>query len=130
MKSKSYFEKFVSDSNRRRLINQEMFILEATECLARLLEKEGVSKTELAKRLGKSRAFVTQVLAGGRNMTMRTFADILSVLGYQGKITVQPIYQKQISKVIHLNWQRHQMYREIELKGRPNRKDATTSMAV
>jgi transcriptional regulator with XRE-family HTH domain len=130
MKPKSYFEEFIADSSRRRLIHQEMFILEATECLARLLEREGVSKAELAERLGKSKAFVTQVLAGGRNMTMRTFADILTALGYQGKITAQPIYQKQISKVVHLSWQRRQMYSEIKLKGTPNKKGLKTSIAV
>lgn len=90
MKRQTLVEKFVSEGEQQRLLDQERFILEATECVARVMEKEGVSKSTLAKQLGKSTAFVTQVLGGGRNMTMRTLADILSVLGYIPVLTAKP----------------------------------------
>lgn len=90
---KSTFEEIYSDKSRRRLLEQERFILEATECLARVMEKENISKVELSEKLGKSKAFVTQVLAGGRNMTIRTFADFMFTLGYTAKISEEALYE-------------------------------------
>ena len=62
--------------------------MEVTETLCELLEKEKISRKELADRLGKSKGFVSQLLNGGRNLTLRTVADILHVLGY--KVTLTP----------------------------------------
>ena len=36
-----------------------------------------VNKADLAKRLNKSKAFVSRLLADGHNMTIKTFADVL-----------------------------------------------------
>lgn len=62
--------------------------MEVTETLCELLEKEKVSRKELAERLGKTKGFVSQLLNGGRNLTLRTVADILHALGY--KLTLSP----------------------------------------
>jgi len=62
-------------------------IMEVTERLCELLEKEKISRKELADRLGKSKGFVSQLLNGGRNLTLRTVADILHVLGYRASLT-------------------------------------------
>ncbi|MFZ0051817.1 MAG: helix-turn-helix transcriptional regulator, partial [Desulfobaccales bacterium] len=68
--------------------------MEVTETLCELLEKEGVSRKELADRLGKSKGFVSQLLNGGRNLTLRTVADILHVLGYKVSLTPQKLRQE------------------------------------
>lgn len=65
-----------SSDEERRLVRQEELILEVTEALAEALEREGISKAELARRLRKTKGFVSQVLGGGRNLTLRTIADI------------------------------------------------------
>jgi transcriptional regulator with XRE-family HTH domain len=65
-----------------RLLAQERLILEATEAIVALLEETGVSRQELAKRLGKSKSFVSQILSGERNMTLRTLADVGYALGH------------------------------------------------
>jgi transcriptional regulator with XRE-family HTH domain len=78
----------MDDPEFRRLLAQEELILEVTETLCELLEKEKISRKELADRLGKTKGFVSQVLNGGRNLTLRTVADILHVLGY--KVTLTP----------------------------------------
>jgi len=75
------------DPEFRRLLAQEELILEVTEVLCGLLEEEKISKKELAHRLGKSKGFVSQLLNGGRNLTLRTVADILHVLGYKVSLT-------------------------------------------
>lgn len=65
----------------RRLLRQEELILEVTEALSQALAREQVTKKTLADRLGKSKGFVSQILAGGRNLTLRTLADIADALG-------------------------------------------------
>jgi transcriptional regulator with XRE-family HTH domain len=78
----------MDDPEFRKLLAQEELILEVTESICKLLEEEKVSRKELADRLGKSKGFVSQLLNGGRNLTLRTVADILHVLGY--KVTLMP----------------------------------------
>ena len=78
----------MNDPEFRKLLAQEELILEVTEIICDLLENEKISRKELADRLGKSKGFISQLLNGGRNLTLRTVADILHVLGY--KVTLTP----------------------------------------
>jgi transcriptional regulator with XRE-family HTH domain len=80
-------DEYLKDEEFRRLFAQEDLIMEVTETLCELLEKEEVSRKELADRLGKSKGFISQLLNGGRNLTLRTVADILHVLGYRASLT-------------------------------------------
>ena len=80
---KTLLEEYLEAPEFARLMAQEELILEVTETLCELLEKEKVSRKELAERLGKSKGFISQLLNGGRNLTLRTVADILHVLGYR-----------------------------------------------
>jgi transcriptional regulator with XRE-family HTH domain len=85
---KTLLEKYLGDPEFARLMAQGDLIMEVTETLCELLEKEKISRKELADRLGKSKGFVSQLLNGGRNLTLRTVADILHVLGY--KVSIRP----------------------------------------
>ena len=44
------------------------------------MERSNKSQTEIAESLNKSKAYVSQLLNGARNMTLRTLADIADVL--------------------------------------------------
>ncbi|MEW6657039.1 MAG: helix-turn-helix transcriptional regulator [Thermodesulfobacteriota bacterium] len=90
---KSLMDEFLEDPEFARLMAQEDLIMEVTETLCELLEKEGVSRKELADRLGKSKGFISQLLNGGRNLTLRTVADILHVLGYKVALVTHKIGQ-------------------------------------
>ena len=63
-----------------RLVRQEELILDVTERLTEALQEMGVTQAELARRLGRTPGFVSQVLGGGRNLTLRTIADITVAL--------------------------------------------------
>jgi transcriptional regulator with XRE-family HTH domain len=63
-----------------RLLRQERLIVDVTEQLAGALENSGVTRAELAQRMGRTPGFVSQVLGGGRNLTLRTIADIAGAL--------------------------------------------------
>ena len=58
-------------------------MLAITGDLEEEMERSGVSKAEMARLLGKTPAFVSQVLNGGRNMTIKTIADVALALGLQ-----------------------------------------------
>jgi hypothetical protein len=77
----------LEDPEFARLMAQGDLIMEVTETLCELLEKEKIFRKELADRLGKTKGFVSQLLNGGRNLTLRTVADILHVLGYRASLT-------------------------------------------
>jgi transcriptional regulator with XRE-family HTH domain len=78
-----------SSVKNRRLLRQEELILAAATALCELLERKGVTKTELAKRLGVTKGFVTQILAGDKNLTLRTIADVADALGHRVYVGIQ-----------------------------------------
>ena len=55
-----------------------------------LMESQGVSKAELARRVGKSRAYVTQSLGGDRNMTLSTLARFADALNADATVDLKP----------------------------------------
>ena len=73
----------------QQMVEQETLILEATELICMLLEKDGVSRVELAEKLDKTKALISQLLNGHRNMTLRTLADMAFALGYRIKVDVE-----------------------------------------
>lgn len=76
-----------------RAYAREDLVFNVTEDLLVMLEELDVSKTELARRLGKSKSYITQVLSGSRNMTLGSFSDICFALGFKPeiKIPVKPV---------------------------------------
>jgi transcriptional regulator with XRE-family HTH domain len=100
---KTLLDKYLEDPEFARLMAQGDLIMEVTETLCELLQKEHVSRKELAERLGKTKGFVSQLLNGGRNLTLRTVADILHVLGYKVTLTSYKEEEKgQKSNIIEL----------------------------
>jgi transcriptional regulator with XRE-family HTH domain len=62
-----------------------VFKVDFAEAVARQLEKTKISRAELAKRLGASRAYVTkmlnEILLAGPNLTMASMAKLAFALG-------------------------------------------------
>lgn len=87
----SVVEKYVEDPDQMRLFQQERSILEVTELIESLLEEQHVTRTELARRLGRTKGWVTQLLDGEANKTIRTVADVFAVLGREFRAHHQPI---------------------------------------
>lgn len=86
----NFFDKWASESvDHQRLLAEEEFILGVTENIWEEMQRQGVSKAQLAERLGKSRAYVTQLLNGSRNMTLRSLADICFALGVDPCVSIQ-----------------------------------------
>lgn len=73
-----------------QILRQEQLILDATELISKIMNDYRISKADLAARLGKSKAFVTQCLCGNHNLTLRTLADFFTALGYQAHFGADP----------------------------------------
>lgn len=86
---KTGYEQFAESASNRRLLDQESLILEATSVLSELMRAEGISRAELARRLGRSKAYVTQALRGQRNLTLRTLADLAGAVGYRVRLSAR-----------------------------------------
>lgn len=66
---------------REREVARGAYLFRVTEDILVAMEDLGVTKSELAKRLGKSKARISQLLSGGSNMTIGTLSDIAFELG-------------------------------------------------
>ena len=66
----------------------EQLTFNVTEEIPILKEYGGVSKSELAAKLGKTKAHISQSLSGTKNMTLRTFSEICHVLDVKPSVTL------------------------------------------
>ncbi len=77
-----FFDAWAQESEENdRLVAQELLITEVTEAIWKVMQETGVTKSELAQRIQKTKGYVSQVLSGSRNMTLRTLSDICFALG-------------------------------------------------
>lgn len=69
----------------RRLEHSEAYDIEAakfdiSEHIFSVMEGQGVSKANLARKLGKSRAYITKILQGNANFTLESLVRIARAL--------------------------------------------------
>ena len=102
---KTQHEVLMEDPEFRRLLSIEALVAEASELIAKLMTEQNVSKADLARRLKKSRAWVTQLLSGKANMTVRTLAEVVYTLDAEVKLHAQPPSWKMAGKPVGAGWQ-------------------------
>jgi|WetSurMetagenome_2_1015567.scaffolds.fasta_scaffold470531_1 transcriptional regulator with XRE-family HTH domain len=79
----------------RSIENTPEFLLEKVkltfaEELCRLLDEQGVSRTQLAERLGTSRAYVTRILRTDYNLTAETMVKVARALDARVELALVP----------------------------------------
>lgn len=85
-----FLEQWTSeDQERAKLTAQKALITQVTEAIWQAMDDAHTSKTELAARMGASKGYVSQVLSGSRNMTLRTLSDICFALGRKPSVAVR-----------------------------------------
>ncbi len=113
MKNHDLLSQWLEESpENRRAFQEESLILEATEAILEAMEIRGVTKVALAEHLGSSKAHVSQLLSGSRNMTLRTFAriafslDMAPSLGLKDLAPLdKPVWEsEQVSVQTSLSW--------------------------
>lgn len=64
------------------------YIDDLSDQIYEAMMSKGWNKADLARATGKSRAWVTQVLSGENNMTMKTFVSILHAMGMKAETKI------------------------------------------
>ncbi len=57
------------------------YAFDISDQISELMESVSINKTELAEKLGSSKAFVSKILRGDANMTLKTLTKIVFALG-------------------------------------------------
>lgn len=65
----------------RLVFDEESAILEFTEDLVAAMQKQRLKRSELAKKIGKTKSYVTQVLSGSTNFSFRTAVLFANAVG-------------------------------------------------
>ncbi len=68
----------------------ESTVLDFTEEIVARMERLGINKSELAKRLGKNPSFITKLLRGNNNFTVETMVKVARKLDSEVRIHLQP----------------------------------------
>lgn len=68
---------------------QEWLSDQFCDLLQSALENERLSRADVARRLGRSRASITKSLQRGRNLTIRTMVELLDACGYRLRISAR-----------------------------------------
>ena len=93
MKKKSFKELF-DQAKGRDTYWVASLILDFTEGLHKIMESNGVSRSELARRLGVSPAYVTKVLRGNVNFTLDSMVRLARAAGGEVSLQIAPKAQK------------------------------------
>lgn len=99
---KSFFEKIQNESKaNKKLFARTALIENVTEDLMLAMEDLEISKTQLARKLGKSKSYISQILNGSRNMTLNSLSDLCFELNIEPKIQIIEENQKMDWKEFH-----------------------------
>ena len=90
--NESTFDQFVADEKGMRLFQQERLAAEITELMCRTMRECGINRSQLADRLHRSKGRISQILNAETNLTLRTVADIFTVLGKTLTIDANDLY--------------------------------------
>jgi transcriptional regulator with XRE-family HTH domain len=66
-------------------------IIEFTESLVREMERQGITRVELARRLGATPAYVTKILRGKVNFTLATMVRLARALDNELHVQLGPV---------------------------------------
>jgi transcriptional regulator with XRE-family HTH domain len=78
----------IQDSER---YDQEALRSDISDQILCLMKAQGVTKTELARRLSTSKAYVTKILQGNANFTLDTLVQIARALGCRYVARLAPL---------------------------------------
>ncbi|MGO4882190.1 MAG: helix-turn-helix domain-containing protein [Bryobacteraceae bacterium] len=68
---------------------EESALAAAQSTIQNAVSKTGISRAEMARRMGRDRSFVSRILNGSHNLTIKTMARSLAVCGFE--VRFQPV---------------------------------------
>ncbi|MDE3094454.1 MAG: helix-turn-helix transcriptional regulator [Chloroflexota bacterium] len=76
--------------SRTREFELEWLLLDLEEQICAAMQATSIARSELAERLGTSRAFVTKLLSGHANLTLRTLVRVANALDVDIDLRLRP----------------------------------------
>lgn len=67
---------------------EESALATAQSTIQNAISKSGISRAEMARRMGRDRSFISRILNGNHNLTIKTMARSLAVCGFE--VRLQP----------------------------------------
>lgn len=84
------FAAFFKEAEKQDAYWVERAVLEFTEELLAHMERENISRAELARRLGKKPPYITKILRGTTNFTLDSMVRIARAVGCEVRTHLQP----------------------------------------
>lgn len=84
------FKELFDEATSHPEFHKELAIIEFTEELSRVMREQGVTATELGRRIGASQAYISRVLNGGANFTLGSMTKLAMALGKELKMHLAP----------------------------------------
>ena len=69
-------EKFKADPKTAKIYNREGLLIEITELICKVMQEREISKKELARKMGKKKKWLNDILNGTRYISIKTVSDI------------------------------------------------------
>jgi transcriptional regulator with XRE-family HTH domain len=90
MKTEQWFDRLIDKYKEDREFRLEGLILDFTEKIVSKMEEMKITRAELAKRLGVSKAFISKLLNGNPNLTIKSMMSIADALGCDLSLDICP----------------------------------------
>lgn len=90
----------------------EELTFNVTEDILILMEDKDISKKDLADKLGKTKAYISQLLSGSKNMTLKTLSDVCHAMGVKPVVEFKDnvekvVFDNTLSTFIRTDWQEY-----------------------
>lgn len=85
----NWMERQFEDPAFRLAYNTERACVEFTDQILDAIESKRMSKADLARKTGHSRAYITQTLKRGVNLTIKTMVELADACGYDLHIVLK-----------------------------------------
>jgi len=89
MKMNGWYQKVLDEVKDTLEYELEGVLIEATEQIVHHMERKEMNRSDLARSLGVSSAYVTKLLSGRPNMTMETLVKVFRALGCKVRVEVE-----------------------------------------
>ena len=99
MANEAWIKRQTESPAARRRYEEERLILWTTEEIWKAMDDQGLTRAELAERLGTSRANVTQLLSGTRNMTLKSLAGLAHACRLRAAVRLEELVDSVFTEV-------------------------------
>ena len=80
------------EQEREKLVAQEKVLFMAADAIYQAIQEQQIGKSELAELVGKKPAFITRVLKGDHNITLKTLAELAAALNREVVVQLKEKY--------------------------------------